>query len=801
MILKTLTLNNFKQYTKLELDFREGLVGIVGRNGSGKSSLFEGVLLCLFGTASSEKGFYKSSWAKDAEAVALELSFEIQLKHYRVRREFRGKALAHQATLYDYDNQLIASGATPVNQEVARLIGMDKDAFTRSIFSGQKELGIISGTTGEDRKRMVRKMVGLDKLDHIQKVVREDKNTTKKQIQGQEALVLDAESLKAKKEQLKTLDKDSKATEKDLVKYQKELKQAEQLYLKEKQSFESEGEKYRQFTQLDGERIKYAEALVNLAERKKEAQLKQSQLLEVEKEIEEQGPLIIQYEQKKKELSELEVLREKQVKLESLNQLESRLSQELTQLAEQVRELQTAISHKTEQQKQVQTINQQIEQHRLQIEQEDKAYSQLVSRKGELQGRINERQQRIAKIEELGREAQCPTCLQPLVNSYDDTLRRLQAEIAEYENQAINELQKDIEKQEQLREVSKTQMRQFQEQFQNLQANIRLIEAKEKELAEQQNSGKVKKQERQDIRNQIEALGKIAFDPSVYQALKGQVQEGEAIFIAFRAKEQELAQRPELLQQISKLEERMVKGQAIVKEREQGIKTLQFTPEKYDTAQKSRNEAEQQRDTIRQTVNQQTHTLHQLQSESNGIRLVLEQDQQNRQTIENQRIELEQLETLDGIFSTFKGYILNKVKPTIAQHASQLFQQITKGRYEAIEVDDNFEFQILEDGAFYPIQRFSGGEVDLANLCLRIGISKAIAELSGSQSATQFLGFDEIFGSQDEERRFEILLALDLLKEQYRQIYIISHIHSVKEHFPNILEVHKGEMGSEVNWR
>jgi len=801
MILKTLTLNNFKQYTNLELDFREGLVGIVGRNGSGKSSLFEAVLLCLFGSTSSEKGFYKSSWAKDAEAVALELSFEIQLKHYRIRREFRGKALAHQATLYDYDDQLIASGATPVNQEVARLIGMDKDAFTRSIFSGQKELGIISGTTGEDRKRMVRKMVGLDKLDHIQKVVREDKNTTKKQIQGQEALVLDKETLKAKKEQLKSLDKESKAIDKELAKQQKELEKSEKLYLKEKQNFESEGEKYRQFTQLDGERIKYAELLVNLTERKKEANLRQVQLLKVEKEAEQQRPLIVKYEQKKKELAELEILREQQIKLESLNQLEDRLNQELTQLAGQVRELQAAASQKEAKQTQAQTLTQQIEQHRLKIEQEDKKYNELVSRRGELQGRIKERQQRIAKIEELGRDAQCPTCLQPLVNSYDETLGRLQAEIEAYENQAIKELHKEIETAEKLREISKTQMRQFQEQFQHLQADLRVIEAQEKELAEQQNIGKAKKEERQAIRNQIEGLGKIAFDLAVYQKIKDQVQAEEADFIAFRAKEQELAQRPELLQQIAELEERMVKGQALLKEREQQIKVLKFTTEKYAAAQKNRNEAEQQRDIARLAVNEQTNTLHRLQSDANGIRQVLEQDQQNRQTIENQRIELEQLETLDGIFSNFKGYILNKVKPTIAQHASQLFQQITKGRYEAIEVDDNFEFQILEDGAFYPIQRFSGGEVDLANLCLRIGISKAIAELSGSQSATQFLGFDEIFGSQDEERRFEILLALDLLKEQYRQIYIISHIHAVKEHFPNILEVSKGEAGSEVNWR
>ena len=106
----------------------------------------------------------------------------------------------------------------------------------------------------------------------------------------------------------------------------------------------------------------------------------------------------------------------------------------------------------------------------------------------------------------------------------------------------------------------------------------------------------------------------------------------------------------------------------------------------------------------------------------------------------------------------------------------------------------------MEDGAYFPITRFSGGEVDLANLCLRIGISRAIAELSGSEEGLSFLGFDEIFGSQDEDRRFEILKALDHLKEQYRQIYIVSHINSIKEHFPEILEVRKTPSGSQTNW-
>ncbi|MEL6925043.1 MAG: SMC family ATPase, partial [Bacteroidota bacterium] len=177
MILKQLHLKNFKQYSALELDFQEGLVGIVGRNGSGKSSIFEAVLLCLFGSNNTDKEFYKSSWAGPKDPVELSLSFELNQKHHMVVRSFRGRAMTHKAELFDHEDKLIATGASPVNQQVSEILGMDKEAFTRSVFSGQKELGIISGTRGEERKKMVRKMVGLDHLDQIQKIIREDRNT------------------------------------------------------------------------------------------------------------------------------------------------------------------------------------------------------------------------------------------------------------------------------------------------------------------------------------------------------------------------------------------------------------------------------------------------------------------------------------------------------------------------------------------------------------------------------------------------------------------------------------------------
>ncbi|MEA1920379.1 MAG: SbcC/MukB-like Walker B domain-containing protein, partial [Campylobacterota bacterium] len=97
-------------------------------------------------------------------------------------------------------------------------------------------------------------------------------------------------------------------------------------------------------------------------------------------------------------------------------------------------------------------------------------------------------------------------------------------------------------------------------------------------------------------------------------------------------------------------------------------------------------------------------------------------------------------------------------------------------------------FFIYDEGERYGIERFSGGEIDLANLVLRIAISKTLSELSGS-GGVGFLAFDEVFGSQDEERRLEIMEAFHTIKEQYRQIFLISHESEIKGMFERVVEL------------
>jgi DNA repair protein SbcC/Rad50 len=92
--------------------------------------------------------------------------------------------------------------------------------------------------------------------------------------------------------------------------------------------------------------------------------------------------------------------------------------------------------------------------------------------------------------------------------------------------------------------------------------------------------------------------------------------------------------------------------------------------------------------------------------------------------------------------------------------------------------------------------RFSGGEQDLANLSLRLSISKLLAQSSRLDAG--FLILDEVFGSQDSFRKENILGAIGGLKDFFQQIFIITHVDDIKEAVQTLMTVEENSDGSSM---
>jgi len=133
-------------------------------------------------------------------------------------------------------------------------------------------------------------------------------------------------------------------------------------------------------------------------------------------------------------------------------------------------------------------------------------------------------------------------------------------------------------------------------------------------------------------------------------------------------------------------------------------------------------------------------------------------------------------------------YLMQMVRDQIEYHASMILSDITNGRYDRILLDSDFNVRVSDVDNDYPIERFSGGEQDDIAVALRIALSRYLAELHQVHEST-FLIFDEIFGSQDEERRNNLIRALRTQESHFPQIILISHVPELQGEFTNTLLV------------
>ncbi|HNM26716.1 MAG TPA: SMC family ATPase, partial [Saprospiraceae bacterium] len=315
MIINTLHLENFKQYGLLDLEFREGLVGVVGRNGAGKSTLFEAIMYCLFGQG-IEKEMVRSAFADPKATVQLSLSFTLGLERYLVKREFRGKILTAGAELYKND-ELIAKGVTPVNEEVAKLLNMERDGFRRSVFSGQKELAELSDATGSERQRMVRKMLGLDNLDDIKKRINEDTRALRQQISGQAQLLLNEELVSSLESEIKDLSAEKKRIAAEIEREQKSLDEIAATQRQAHAGFEEQEQLFRTFNELRREIDRSQERQSSLQQQNTELARRLDQLQQSRAELEKRRPLFVNHPAEKQQLGLLEELRQRKTNQEA----------------------------------------------------------------------------------------------------------------------------------------------------------------------------------------------------------------------------------------------------------------------------------------------------------------------------------------------------------------------------------------------------------------------------------------------------------------------------------------------------
>jgi exonuclease SbcC len=124
---------------------------------------------------------------------------------------------------------------------------------------------------------------------------------------------------------------------------------------------------------------------------------------------------------------------------------------------------------------------------------------------------------------------------------------------------------------------------------------------------------------------------------------------------------------------------------------------------------------------------------------------------------------------------------------------------VTQAAYKDKRRDDlkeTLDIQISDGAGTRDYEMFSGGEAFRVNFAIRLALSEVLAQRAGARLQT--LVIDEGFGSQDTQGRQRLVEAINLVRQDFARILVITHIDELKDAFPTRIEVEKTPRGSQV---
>ena len=161
MQINRLRLLNFRQHEATDLELGAGLTGIIGPNGAGKTTILEAIAWAMYGmpAARGNRDTIRRRGAPARSRVEVELEFSLGPHHYRVVRTLNG------AELYqDGDPSPIANSIGAVTERVTRLLGMTRDEFFNTYFTGQKELAVMAAMSAPERAQFLSRVLGYERI-------------------------------------------------------------------------------------------------------------------------------------------------------------------------------------------------------------------------------------------------------------------------------------------------------------------------------------------------------------------------------------------------------------------------------------------------------------------------------------------------------------------------------------------------------------------------------------------------------------------------------------------------------------
>lgn len=794
MRLNSVRLCNFRQHVDTFIAFDSGLTGIIGPNGSGKTTILEAIAWALYGqdAARGKKETIRSLSAGPGARVKVELDFELAGHRYRVER-----GLTTAELFLDGADSPIANSLTGVSEMLRRRLGMSREEFFNTYFTGQKELDVMAAMAPAERAQFLSRVLGYERLRVAQRLVREKARLIGAEASGLRAALPDAANVE--RMHADAVARLAQAMERALLSTARRERALHEM-----------SEIAPRWLVAQQEREQLQEALAELRVAESEAAGYARDVDRISRELADVVAADEEMQRLAEELAPLAALSEELQTLDRFARDEGRRNV----LLDTERALEDEVRHLRERRAKIETAPTLEEEVTLELERM-RAMLELVE--GELEAKrtewVRDRQEADTKRAALreqyaevkdhrerlvaaGEDGECPTCERPLHDHYRSVLDHFDEQLAilvadgKYYNSRIEQLE---EMPPEVRELDERRRSTFEE-VGKLERRLAKVQLAVQDLTGLTRDLQAREQRFAQVHADRESIPG-GYDATRHAAARRELDrlrplDGRATRLATL-----MERRPVLESERDRAAAGMASARGRVTSLSARRDVLAFSEQSY-AALRARYDAA--------AAELRTAELDAVaaEGEANGAQAAVTRGEQARQELQRVRGQLETLDRerrlhdeLDRAFTDLRTDLNVQLRPEIGEIASGFLTDLTDARYDELELDDSYNLTVLEQGIPKPV--ISGGEEDIANLCLRLAISQMIAERAGQSFSLLIL--DEVFGSLDEARRQNVVELLRGLHDRFEQVIIITHIEQVREGLDRVISVrYEEETGSAI---
>ena len=742
LTLSSIRIRNFRAIKELTFKPKEdGITGIFGQNGAGKTSVLTAVMFALYGV--KPKGISVGALRRigsGTEECSVSVVFKHLGQHVEIIRELKGNNNRVVVNIYVDGQPETVTSVGAADKWVTKRLGIDAEGFLTAFVVRQKELDSFVRADPAERKKIIEKLAGVETINNALKAAREDEKDSRKTV----------DVLPGSQDQV-----DSAAADVDY--FMDEAEKAKSGLSITRESLDA----------ITSERNELFASIQKLRDDAAAVERMHHIVTRLESEIPDLEAQInrVAYVREMSEGEDVQTLRDKyNVVTERVNALRAQkasqehavqqassrqdnLKAKLTQAEQEMNSIESSYTLRT-----LETVQKDINDN-IQLQGDKKAQiGQLKAQNADL----------AESIRMLEGTADCPTCQTHLSNpdalvqqfkvtmqNNEQSIQTTQEEIKELLNQNVN-LNGELDA---LIRVSK-----LGEVIAEYQAELQAVTETLNSLSAMEDLDK--------------ELGKLVIEQQKVVELGSKARTVDED----RKLHASLVERREIA--LQELEEVNLKlGNAL----------QNFNPNDLDAAQQKLDSITKDYEKLSKDLNtytaQATETSIRFQTAKQAYTRAYEQWEKKKAL---QEAHASKTLTTD-MLEKFRQDVVSSIAPELSDNATELISSMTNGDFTEIKLDEDFKASLVDaKGVERPVAWLSGGEESAVALALRLGVASLI-----TGGTPELLWLDEPLTAQDKDRRASILSMIRSLTT--KQILLINHAQEAQDIVDYEITLKKGD--------